>query len=145
MDDPRLLVIANVLRGYTGDCACDTAYTSRRLIDPQCQYHNVPNDEAAADIVEALDAMGKAQSAAQEQPDSLWNVFLYDAQRKYGDYMVTVKARTVESAEATALATHPGSSIAHPSTLSPYAHVPTKTEACIEGVRTWGGMHGVIN
>jgi hypothetical protein len=145
MVDPRLKVIANVLLGYTGECTCHEGYTGRNLIDPECTYHSVPNEEAAADIIDALDGMGKAHSAAQEQPDSLWNVFLYDAQRKYGDHMVTVKARTLEAAETTALATNPGSSIAHPTALSPYAPVPTMTESRIEAAHTWGGMQGVIN
>lgn len=120
MVDPRLLVISNELRAYTGDCICDVAYTGRNLIDPQCSYHIVPNEEAAADIIKALDAMnGEPQS-----PAPLWNVFLFDPQRKYGDYMVSLQARTSEEAEAQALAIHPGSSIAHPTTVSPYAPVP---------------------
>jgi len=122
MEDPRLKVIANELRGYTGDCICHEAYTSRRMVDPHCSYHIVPNEEAAADIIAALDAMN---GKAPDEPQSMWNVFLHDTQRKYGDYMVTVRAETVTAAEAKALAEHPGSSIAHPTALSPYPPVAT--------------------
>lgn len=120
MADPRLTVIAKALRDYTGECTCDEAYTGRKLEDPNCQYHIVPNEEAAADIIAALDAMGKEK----DQPAPLWNVFLYDPQRKYGDYMVIVQAQTAEEAEAKALTGNPGASIAHPTAPSPYSPVP---------------------
>lgn len=132
MADPRLLVVANVLLGYTGECCCHEGYTGRKLIDPECTYHSVPNDEAAADIIAALDGMGQEP----EKPAPLWNIFLFDPQRKYGDYMVSLQARTMEEAEAQALLIHPGSSIAHPTTASPYAPVPWS--------QAWGGMQSVI-
>lgn len=121
MADPRLTVIAKALRDYTGECTCDEAYTGRKLEDPHCQYHIVPNEEAAADIIKALDAMG---TTPVDQPESKWNVFLFNAERKYGDYMVTVDAITKEDAEVKALAGNLGSSIAHPTALSAYNPIP---------------------
>lgn len=141
MKDPRLLVIANVLLGYTGECTCYEGYTGRNLIDPECSYHTVPNEEAAADIVAALDAMGKLEPVTSVR----WNVFLYDPQRKYGDYMVTVKALTHEEAEIEALTGNPGSSIAHPTERSVYASVPENPQTQIEHGQNWGGMQSVIN
>lgn len=134
-EDPRLAVIAKALRDYTGECTCDEAYTGRNLIDPQCVYHLVPNEEAAADIIAALDAMGQEDAAPQEQIDPMWNVFLHDPQRKYHDYMVTVQARTVTEAETKALAANTGASIAHPAEPSPYAPVPKST--------TWDGVQSI--
>jgi hypothetical protein len=140
MVDPRLKVIANVLLGYTGECTCHEGYTGRNLIDPECSYHTVPNEEAAADIVAALDAMSKEQ----DQPAPLWNVFLFDPQRKYGDHMVSVQALTANEAEAEALANNPGSSIAHPTARSPYAPVPETPQHQDEHGQVWGGMYSVV-
>lgn len=54
VDDAMVERVARVLRGFTGDCTCDEAYTGRDLIDPQCVYHYVPSKEAARDILDAL-------------------------------------------------------------------------------------------
>lgn len=112
VEDPRLAAIANVLRGYTGDCNCHEGYTCRQLIDPDCGYHLVPSEEAAKDIIEALDNMGKEPK--EYAPVPVWNVFLYDPSSKYGDRVLAVHAHTVEEAEKTSLAQNPGCTIAHP-------------------------------
>ena len=38
-----------VARGITGECSCDVAYTSRKLVAPDCIFH-----ECAEDIAQAL-------------------------------------------------------------------------------------------
>lgn len=146
MDDPRLKVIANELRGYTGDCTCDVAYTSRRLIDPSCSYHIVPNEEAAADILAALDAMNNdaPEEAEEKQPATKWNVFLHDPDRKYGDYMVTVHAATAADAEHKALTSNPNAELAHPTALSVYASAPEAGHRKANPALQWGGLNGVL-
>ena len=145
MIDPRLKIIADELRGYTGDCICDEAYTSRRLVDPSCSYHIVPNEEAAADIIAALDAMEKAKETTTELPASKWNVFLHDPERKYGDHFVTVTAATAKEAEEEALAQNPGATIAHETVRSPYI-VPSEDQTATNSNQLqWGGLNGVLN
>jgi hypothetical protein len=145
MEDPRLKVIVNELRGYTGDCICDEAYTSRRLIDPSCSYHIVPNEEAAADILAALDAMNNdAPEEAAKQPATKWNVFLHDPDRKYGDYMVTVPADTAADAEHKALTSNPNAELAHPTALSVYGSAPEAGQGKVNPALQWGGLNGVL-
>lgn len=133
MEDPRLKIIAKVLCGYTGECVCHEGYKGRNLIDPECVYHQVPNEEAAADIITALDAMER-DDAAEEHDVPMWNVFLHDPERKYQDHMVTVQARDRAEAESKALAENEGSTIAHPAQVSPYS-LGQRAE--------WGGIQGI--
>lgn len=134
MEDPRLKIIAKVLCGYTGECTCDKAYTGRNLIDPHCVFHLVPNEEAAADIIAALDAMEGEGGASQELEEPKWNVFLHNPARKYQDYMVTVQARTGAEAEAKALSENDGAAIAHPAQVSPYS---------LAAITEWDGVQSI--
>ena len=122
MVDTRLKIIADVLRGYTGECICHEGYAGRNLVDPDCTYHLVPNEEAAADIIAALD------KAAPEVPEDnfppIWNVFLFDPNNKYGDVVTHGYGDTAEEAERDALSRHPGTSVARESVLSPYGGRP---------------------
>lgn len=148
MVDPRLKIIADELRGYTGDCICDEAYTSRRMIDPSCSYHIVPNEEAAADIIAALDAMEAAKKPPEDTTaptTEKWNVFLHDPDRRYGDHYVTVTAATAEEAEQEALSQNPGATITHETVRSPFSDVPEAQEVMDRTKLEWGGLNGVLN
>lgn len=120
MTDARLDIIAKVLRGYTGDCACYEGYSSRNLVDPDCAYHLVPSEEAAAEIIAALDKAGPF--VPEENFPPIWNVFLFDPAN--GDLVTHGYGDTAAAAEQDALSRHPGASIARETVLSPYGGQP---------------------
>lgn len=79
----RVEAAAKELNGYTGDCRCHEGYTSRRLIDPDCCYHEVPNHEAAVDMLKAADAITFSEAAIERAAKvmfpSYWDPDFYHA------------------------------------------------------------------
>lgn len=62
--------LAKELIEWTGECACDEAYTSRSMVDPHCVWHAVGgamfSEEAAEVIAAALTAGGSVEWGAMK-------------------------------------------------------------------------------
>lgn len=59
---------AEALRGYTGDCICHEAYTSRNLTDPACQHCDLLG--AHEDILSAAYPFIAAQALREAREDA---------------------------------------------------------------------------
>lgn len=81
----RTEAAAKALNGYTGDCRCDEGYSSRRLIDPACCYHEAPNHEAAADILKAADTVMFSDDAIERAARALMDLMDCDVREDSPD------------------------------------------------------------
>lgn len=102
----RVEAAAKELNGYTGDCRCHEGYTSRRLIDPDCCYHEVPNHEVAVDMLKAADSVLFSEAAIERAAKNMrgpwrkmpWDDLSEDSKDIYRDDVRAVVAALREEA-----------------------------------------------
>lgn len=70
---------ADVARSITGPCTCDIAYTGRKLVAPDCAWHNYGLD--IADALAAVEDRGRLRERAEcaETADGMRGLIVVDA------------------------------------------------------------------